>query len=138
MEVGRSDQDCDLSFEPDNDCFKEVHNTRVESEEYPLDVYLIAANEITLFINSNFGDEFSILAPGEGNIPLSIFNDCHCEELAHLYFFPTGKFSYKVQPDSSLSLIKYFNQRFLNYTQKFASDYDYVYFAHSVLLKLDL
>ena len=42
VKVDRSDQDLDLSFETDNE---EVHNTRVESEENPLDVYRTAANE---------------------------------------------------------------------------------------------
>ena len=35
-----------------------------------------------------------------------------------------------------LSPVKYFNQIFLNYTQKFALDSDYTFFVHSVLLKL--
>ena len=39
VEVDWSDQDCDLSFETDNDSFIEVHNTRVESEENSLDLY---------------------------------------------------------------------------------------------------
>ena len=33
---------------------------------------------------------------------------------------------------------KYFNQRLLHYTQKFASDNDYIFFAHTVLQKLQL
>ena len=44
VEVDWSDQDCDLSFETDHDSFIEVQNTRVESEENPLDLDLIAAN----------------------------------------------------------------------------------------------
>ena len=79
LEVGRSDKDRDLSFETDKASFKEVHNTRVESEENPLDIYRIAANETALINNSRFEDEFRIIAPGEGNMPLSILNDCHCE-----------------------------------------------------------
>ena len=39
VEVDWSDQDCDLSFETDHDSFSEIHNTRVESEENPLDLY---------------------------------------------------------------------------------------------------
>ena len=33
---------------------------------------------------------------------------------------------------------KYFNQRLLHYTQKFASDNDYIFFAHTVLQKVQL
>ena len=42
-----------------------MHNTRVEGEENPLDVYRIAANETALINNSHFGDEFTTIAPGE-------------------------------------------------------------------------
>ena len=107
--------------------FKEVHNTRVESEENPLDIYCIVANEIVLINNSH-----------KGHMPLSILNDCNWEELAHPHLFPTGKFCYQVQRDPALFPVKYFNQRFLNYTLEFASDTDYIFFAQSVLLKLNL
>ena len=56
VKVDKSDQDPDLSFEIDSDSFKEVHNTRVENEENPLDVYHIAANETALINNSHFGE----------------------------------------------------------------------------------
>ena len=96
-----------------------MHSTRVESEENPLDVCRIAANGTALINNSHFGDEFTTIAAGEGNVPLSILDDCRCEELAHPHLFPTGKFGYQVQRDPSplpsLSSVKYFNQRFLNY-----------------------
>ena len=118
--------------------FKEVHNTRVESEENPLDIYCIVANETVLINNSHFGDEFTTIAPREGHMPLSILNDCHWEELAHPHLFPTGKFCYQVQRDPALFPVKYFNQRFLNYTLEFASDTDYIFFGQSVLLKLNL
>ena len=98
VEVERSDQDRDLSFETD-DSFTEVHNNRVESEETIFNVYRIAANETALINNSHFGDEFTTIAPGERNMPLSILNDCHCEESVHPHLFPTGKFDYQVQRD---------------------------------------
>ena len=37
-----------------------------------------------------------------------------------------------------LSPVKYFNQRLLNYKQKFASDADYIFFALSVMQQLNL
>ena len=33
---------------------------------------------------------------------------------------------------------KYFNQRLLHHTQKFASDNDYIFFGHTVLQKVQL
>ena len=76
------------------------------------------------------------IAPGEGNKPKSILSDQHCEELAHPYLFPTGKYGYKFDRDIPVSPGKYFNQRLLNYTQKFASDADYICFVHSILQQL--
>ena len=80
IELDRSDQDRDLGFETDNDSLKEVHNTRNESEENPLDIDCIAANEIALINNFHFGDEFTTIALGEGHMSLSTYNDSHCEE----------------------------------------------------------
>ena len=37
-----------------------------------------------------------------------------------------------------LSSSKYFNQRLLNYTQKFSSDSDHIFFAQSLIQKLNL
>jgi len=52
--------------------------------------------------------------------------------------FPTGKFGYHVERDVKLSPTKYFNQRLLNYSQKFASDADYIFFTHQILQQLNL
>ena len=97
VEVDWSDPDCDLSFETDHDSFSEVHNTRVECEENPLDLYWIAANWTALINNSYFEDEFTNVVSGEGNIPLSVLNDCHCEELPDSHLFLTRKLGYQVQ-----------------------------------------
>ena len=67
------------------------------------------------------------LAPGEGKQPTSILTDEYCEELSHPHLFPTGKFGYKVERNVKLSPVRYFNQRLLYYTQKFASDADYIF-----------
>ena len=79
-----------------------------------------------------------VLAPGEGKKPVSILNDKLCEELGHPHLFPTGQYGYKVEREIPLTPSKYFNQRLLQYTQKFASDNDYIFFAHTVLEKLQL
>ena len=41
--------------------------------------------------------------------PISILNDLYCEEMAHLYLFPTRKYRYKIKRDISLSPRKYSN-----------------------------
>ena len=108
----------------------ELNEENIENNENPLDQHRSAASETVLIANSQTEDEFVTMAPGEEMIPLSILNDSNCEELAHPHLFPTGKFSYQDKRDITLSPVKYFNQRFLNYTQKFASDSDYIFFAH--------
>ena len=49
-----------------------------------------------------------------------------------LSLFPQEKFGYNTERDVKLSPIKYFNQRLLNYTQMFASDPDYIFYALSL------
>ena len=69
---------------------------------------------------------------------MSLVNDTFCEELSHPNFFQTGKFGFQTKRAETLSATKYFSQRLLNYTQKFSSDSDYLFFADSVIQKLNL
>ena len=61
-----------------------------------------------------------VIAPGEGKAPLFNLKDENCEE-AHPHLFPHGKFGLHAKRDVKLTHTKYFNQRLLNYTQRFAS-----------------
>ena len=79
-----------------------------------------------------YHNQKTTIAPGEGTQPMPILMDEKCEESAHPFSFPTGKFGHKVQRNITLSPVKYFNQRLLDYKQKFASDSDYIFF-HSLL-----
>ena len=78
------------------------------------------------------------IAPVERKLPKSILNDEYCEELSFPHLFPTGTFGYKVRRKIRLSPVKYFNQRLLNYSQKFASDTDYIFFARNILQSVSL
>ena len=69
-------------------------------------------------------EEGIVFTPGIGKKPVSILNDKFCEELGHPHLFPTGQYGYKVEMEIPLTPSKYFNQRLLHYTQKFASDND--------------
>ena len=111
-----------------------------EEIDNPLDQYRIGANETALIptIPCQINEEDVTIAPGEGIKPISILTDQNCEELAHPNLFPNGKFGYKVQRQVPLSPVKYFNQRLLNYKQKFSSDSDYIFFSHSVMQQLNL
>ena len=78
------------------------------------------------------------IAPGENKEPLPVICDENCEMLAHPNLFPTGKFGYTHKRDVKLTPCRYFNQRLLNYTQKFSSDSDYIFYAQSLMQHLNL
>ena len=78
------------------------------------------------------------IAPGENKEPLPIICDKDCKMLAHPHLFPTGKFGLSEYRDVKLTHTKYFNQRLLNYTQRFASDSDYIFFANFVSQQTNL
>ena len=112
-----------------------------EEEENPLDQHRLQCSE-TAFVSNiphEIIDNESIsIAPGQDKTPIAIVYDENCEELAHPYLFPTGKFGYTVKRYVKLSPVKYFNQRLLNYKQKFSSDSDYIFFVQSVTQHLNL
>jgi len=118
----------DVTFVPDEEC--------LEINQDPLDQFRINGPE-TLLIPKKSPEHISI-APGENKIPSSVLTDDSCEELAFPYLFPTGKFGFKVERNVHLSAAKYFNQRLLNYTQRFAADSDYIFYALSVTQSLKL
>ena len=59
----------------------------------------------------------------------SILNGNFCEEIGHPHLFPTGQYGCKVEREIPLTPSKYFNQKFPHYTQKFASDNDFIFFC---------
>ena len=108
-------------------------NVEIEEDENPLE-HRTASNEtMASKIPLQVYDDTITVAPGEGKKPISIFEDTNCEEMAFPHLFPTGKFGYKCEREVAISPAKYFNRRLLNYTQKFASDTDYIFFANYVV-----
>ena len=81
-------------------------NSNIELNENPLDTYRCSASE-TILVNTSCENEFISIAPVENVRPESLTNDIFCEELSHPHLL-------------------------LNYTLKFSSDSDYIFFAHSV------
>ena len=69
---------------------------------------------------------------------LRYFLEMNFVKLANTHLFPTGKFDNKVEREIHISPSRYFNQRLVNYSQIFASDSDYIFFALSALQKLQL
>ena len=67
-----------------------------------------------------------------------MLRDTNCEESALPYLLPKGRFGFNVEREILLSTSKYFSQRLLNYTQRVASDADYIFFTHSVFQQTQL
>jgi len=88
--------------------------------------------------HEHINDGNIVIVPGQDKNPITIICDENCEELAFPYLFPTGQFGYKAERTFSLSPSKYFNQRLLNFKQKFSSDTDSIFFAHAVNQHLNL
>ena len=103
------------------------NNLNIEFNDNPLDTYRCSASE-TVIVNTSCANEFISNAPGENIRPESFTNDIFCEEISHQYLFPTGKLGFGTKRKVYLTLTKYFNQRLLNYIQKFSSDSDYIFF----------
>ena len=91
-------------------------------------------------IHNIYSEEQGILnlAPCENKNPEAFYHDVYCEEMAFPFLLPKGKFGYKVCRPIKLSPVKYFNQRLLNYTQRFSSCGDYIFFAHYIIQQMNL
>ena len=114
-------------------------STNEEIHKDPLSKFKPPSVETTIIseVPSNCDLEQEItVAPGERKQPISLLNDKFCEEFAHPYLFPFGRYGYQIEREIPLIRSKYFNQRSLHYSQKFAADIDYMFFAHSVLQKV--
>ena len=93
-------------------------------------LYLTATNEVLLIweVPHLVVENNIILATGKIK-PLCLFlSDDHFVELAFAHLFPDGKFGYKVKREVPSSIVKYFNQRFLDFKQTFAAGPDYIFF----------
>ena len=78
------------------------------------------------------GNEIFSIAPGKGKHLVHFMTDKHCEEMAFPTLFPTGTFGFQVTRDVKLSPTKYFNARLLNFTGRFATNSEYLFFAQYV------
>ena len=108
-------------------------------DDNPLNSECVNSDEMCVIPNI-YDDNSNTLeiAPGENKPPLSFFSDDFCEEQAFPYLFPKGKYGYKVDREITLSPVKYFNQRLLNFTQRFSSSSDYIFFAQYVMQQINL
>jgi hypothetical protein len=82
------------------------------------------------------GREVFNIAPGEGKHPVSLMTDKLCEQLSFPGLFPKGRFGY-TSADIKLSPIKYFNARLLHYSEQFATNPEYLFFAQFIMEEKD-
>ena len=103
--------------DPQDNSAPTAETDNIEEQDNPLDNCSVGVNETALIsvVPSQIDNENVTIAPCQGKTPMSMLTDNSCEELAHPYLFPTGKFGYKVQRDIKLTPSRYFNQRLLNY-----------------------
>ena len=89
-----------------------VENESFESADDKTNAHRATGYETTLVpeIPRIIEDDNVIMVPGQGKNSVSVLNYDHCEGLTFPYFFPIGKFGYKVKREIPLSLVKYFNE----------------------------
>ena len=104
----------------------------LETTSNPLNTHRHVADESLVIEN------LLELAPGQDKGTRHIFFDKKCEELAFPKIFLRGKFGCTFPREHHSTPTRYFNQRFLNFSQTFASNSDYIFFAQSVLQQKNL
>ena len=129
---------------PDN--LKDLTTSATDDFHEPFDLeenvnsqlnYLCKAQESVSIPNTPSVEEINI-ARGKEKNPNSLLADNNCEALTFPYLFPTDKYGYTVKRDIELSPVKYFNQRFLNFTQMFASEAGCIFYALSATQELKI
>ena len=80
-------------------------------------------------LSNLLGNEVFSIAPGEGRLPLQVYNDTNNEVLTFPNLFPTGKYGFDVSRPRKLSLRKYFQARLTSFDNRFASNTEYLFYA---------
>ena len=102
-----------------------------ENKKDPLESHRSEGNE-TLVVNNNIMHEIAL---GEGKRVESLLNS-NCEYLLFPHLFSSAKFGMVQNCESKLPVSLRFNQRLLNYTHRFSSNADYIFYAQSVLQQI--
>ena len=127
LSIGKKPLECEIDFEIESD-------DELETTSNHLNTHRHAADESSVIENENLLE----LAPGPDKGARHILFDKNCEELAFPKIFFRRKFGYTFPREHHLTATRYFNQRLLNFSQTFASNSDYIFFARSVLEQKNL
>ena len=102
-------------FDKHQDVGESIHKKIISNEteygsvEYSLSIYTTATNATVSEIPYIINDENVIIAPGQGERPVSRLSDKFCEEQASPHLLPKGKFGCKALRDIPISLAGYFS-----------------------------
>lgn len=105
--------------------------------ENSLDAYRCSANEAVL-VNTSRENEFISIGPSANVKPEYLTNYIFCEEVNHPHLFANGKCLFQTKRKVQLSPSKYSNQQLLNYMLNCSSDSDCIFFAHSIMQRINL
>lgn len=127
-------------FEDDiNQCTENEEN---EEQEDPLNKYKSMTSETCLQskvpqypLESDDPQLNTItsIAPGQNRHPVSLMTEQFSEELCFPTLFPYGKFGFNASRNIPLTVTKYCNSRLLNYSGRFASNPEYLFFMQFVV-----
>ena len=103
----------------------------LETTSNPLNTHRDAADKSLVIKNENLLE----LAPGQVKGTRRILFDKKSEEFAFPKIFFREKCSYTFPREHHFTPTRYFNQHLLNFSQTFASNSDYIFFAVSITAK---
>ena len=98
----------------------------------PLHEHRYIENE-TLIVNNDIIHEIAL---GKGHTVSSIL-DKKREYLSFPDILSKGRFGYHYPRNINIHMSRYFNQRLLNYTQRFSSNSNYIFYEQSVLQQIN-
>ena len=127
FQLGKKTLESEIDFEIESDY-------ELETTSNPLKTHRHAADESLVIENENFLE----LAPRKDKGTRHILFDKKFEKLAFSKIFFRMDFGYTFPREHHLTPTRYFNQRLLNFSQTFASNSDYIFFAQSVLQQKNL
>ena len=114
-----------------------IFSVPVEEEANPLDQYLLPASKLLMSLKSHIvADSCTLtIAPGWNKILVQIILEENCAVLVPSYLFPTDKFGHGSKRKIPLTPSKYFDQRLLNYTQRFPSESNWIVYCSTSIFE---
>ena len=123
--IDTGDTDVESDNEQESESYdKEAQTHPVETCSQPIDIgqeYL------------DTDEKVFCVAPGEGQIPQSIFHEKGADSMAFPALFPDGKFGFSEERPIKLSPSKYFNARLFCADTRFARDNNFIFFAQFMI-----